>query len=251
MKLSTIKRISFSTTTIIILFIIWAILANVNQGNFLYPTLGQIIKTLFKEFTKANVLNYLYTIFRVIIACASSIIIATLIIVLYLKAHSSFAFFSPIIVILKTIPFIAISLFIILLFLKVKVIGAIVISFILTLPIGVETLKMGVDNIPRSITDDLATLDVNFFLKLFKVYLPILAPYFLLVVLETFGLGFKVMIMAEFFMQLKNSVGFMFNDAKVNLDMDRLIAYSIVTILIVSINDLIVKKVAKKIKIDY
>ena len=134
---------------------------------------------------------------------------------------------------------------------KVKIVGVIVISVILTLPIATETLKMGIDRIPASINDDLATLDISFWHKLFGVYFPLLAPYFLLVLLETFGLGFKVMIMAEYFMQLKNSVGLLFNEAKTYLEMDRLIAYSIMTILIVAINDLIIKMATKKIKIDY
>lgn len=251
MKNSTIRKISFGLTTIIILVLIWAIVSARNNGDFLYPSIGQIIKKMGENLNKDNTISFLNTIFRVLIAVTVSIFISLIIICLYIRFKNSISFFSPIITLLKTVPFICISLFIILLFSKTKFIGLMVISIILILPIGVETLKNGVDNIPRSIIDDLNTLDISFFRKLFSVYLPLLLPNILLVFLETFGLGFKIMIMAEYFMQMKNSVGILIYNAKTFLEMDSLIGYTIIIVLLVGIGDILVKLLSNRLKIEY
>ncbi len=251
MKHSTIRRISFSLTTILVIILCWSILSFKKQGNFLYPSIIDIFQEIVNGINKSNLFDYSMTLLRVLIAVSVSLLLSLIVIILYIRFKDSISFFTPITTFFKTVPFISVSLFIILLFSRQKFLGLISISIILTFPIGVETLKSGVDSIPRYLTDDLQTLDIGFFRKVFKVYLPLLMPHILLVFLETLGLGFKVMIMAEYFMQTKNSVGMLIYRAKNDFDMAKLIAYSSIIILIVGLSDVLIKIINNRLKIEY
>ena len=67
-----------------------------------------------------------------------------------------------------------------------------------------------------------------------------------MIFLQSFGLAFKVMITSEYICQTQNSIGQVLYDAKSNLDMDVLIAWSIVIVVIVVIIELLFRYVNKK-----
>ena len=75
----------------------------------------------------------------------------------------------------------------------------------------------------------------NIWKKIFQVYLPILLPNIITLVLQTFGLGFKVMVMGEYLSQTPISIGKELYNAKSYLEMDLLIAWTIVIVVITSI----------------
>ena len=109
--------------------------------------------------------------------------------------HWSFGFISPIIKIMRSVPFVSFSIFVLLLFGNEY--SPYIITALVIIPIIVDGLKSGLDQIDRNLTDDLSLLNIGFFKKMYLVYLPILLPTIITLILQTFGLGFKVMVMGE------------------------------------------------------
>ena len=109
-----------------------------------------------------------------------------------------------------------------------------------------EGLKDGIDRLDKNLMDDLALHEISFFEKLKMVYIPLVMPTIILTLLQTFGLGFKVMIMGEYFAQTKNSMGLVLNIAKSNLWMDEVLAWTILIVLVVSIIEILINIFNKK-----
>ncbi|MBQ2891386.1 MAG: ABC transporter permease subunit [Bacilli bacterium] len=244
MKDSIIKRVVFSATTILLLFLGWIIISVIKNNDLIYPKIDKIFIKLLECFRWDNFKFLLFTFSRVIISVGISLVVSILIIILYLKFPSSYSLFSPIIRMMRTMPFICISLFIIIIF--SSNLSPYIIAFLLIIPLMTEGLKDGVDRLDKNLMDDLALHEIKFIDKLRLVYLPLIMPTIILTLLQTFGLGFKVMIMGEYFAQTKNSMGLVLNIAKSNLWMDEVIAWTILIVLVVSIIEILINIFNKK-----
>ena len=244
MKDSIIKKIIFSTTTIVLIFLVWVIVSVTKDNSLIYPTISQIFRKLLECFKWDNFKNLLFTFGRVMISVGLSLILSIIIITLYVKFPNSYSFFAPIIRIMRTMPFICISLFIIIIFSANM--APYIISFLLIIPLMTEGLKDGIDRLDKNLMDDLALHEISFFEKLKMVYIPLVMPTIILTLLQTFGLGFKVMIMGEYFAQTKNSMGLVLNIAKSNLWMDEVLAWTILIVLVVSIIEILINIFNKK-----
>ena len=237
MKASTIRKISFSSFTILLLFIIWIIISTTKNNDMIYPSIGSIFKAVLNCFKWVNFKLLLMTFLRVIITLAISLIVCLIIITITLKFPDSYAFFSPIVKIMRTVPFICVSLFIVLFF--KRGIAPYIIAFLVIIPIMLEGFLSGVKQINKNIIEDLKLLEISFPKKLFQVYLPLAFPTIMMTIFQTFGLGFKVVIMGEYFAQTKNSLGLALYDAKAFLEMSTIFAWTIIIVIVVAIIEII------------
>lgn len=233
-----------STFTIFLLFIGWILLSNLKNNHLIYPTLTQIFEEFCNIFQKEPISKFSSSLYRLIVSIVLSFVIAMIILALYLIKKWTFGFFSPIIKIMRSVPFVSFSIFVLLIFGNEY--SPYIITTLVTIPLVVEGLKSGLDQIDRNLTDDLALLNVGFFKKIYLVYLPILFPTIITLILQTFGLGFKVMIMGEYFSQTPNSIGKELYNAKSNLDMDILIAWTIMIVIITGIVEFLVNYLKNK-----
>lgn len=233
-----------STFTIFILFIGWILLSNIKNNQLIYPSIGQILEEITNIFYPEPIAKFGASLYRLVVSILVSFIISIIILLFYLIKKWTFGFFSPIIKIMRSVPFVSFSIFVILIFGNEY--SPYIITTLVTIPLIVEGLKSGLDQINRNLTDDLALLDVGFFKKIYFVYLPILFPTIITLILQTFGLGFKVMIMGEYFSQTPNSIGKELYSAKSNLDMDILIAWTVMIVVITGLVEFCVNRFKNK-----
>ncbi len=245
MKNSIAKKITFSATSVLLLFIVWIIVSTINSDKqLIYPSITNIFQTVLKCFNEEGLKSFFFTFLRVMQTIIASFIVSVLIIILYIKFPSSYSFFSPLIKMMRTIPFICISFFIIIIF--DDQIAPYIIGFLLIIPIIVEGIKSGIDLMDKNIKDDMALLEIGFWNKLLKVYLPLMMPTIVVALLQTFGLGFKVIIMGECFAQTENSLGMMLYLARDNYLMNELIAWTIIIVVIVSVVEILINYFNRK-----
>lgn len=244
-KKKTLFNIFASSITIFALFVLWIIISSVKQNNVIYPSINEILSEFFRLFQgdKLKVLGMSFI--RLIFSILISFIISFLIIFLYIWKKWTFGIFSPIIKIMRSVPFVSFSIFVLLIFGNDN--APYIIAALVILPIVVDGLKAGIDNIDKSLTDDLALLN-GFIKKVFYVYLPILFPAIITLLLQTFGLGFKVMVMGEYLSQTPLSVGTELYNAKSYLEMDVLIAWTIMIVIITGIVEVLVNICGEKHK---
>ena len=162
---------------------------------------------------------------------------------------SSIYFFRPIINILKAAPFAVISIYIFYAFYQTKEIAPGIVTFLVVLPLSFEGLIGAIDNIDKNLIDDMKMLEISTFKKFIYVYIPICVPFIVTTLLQSFGLGLKVMIMSEFMSQVDKTIGGALFNIKYNYDYAYLLGWLVIIITIVSIIDMLIRIISKRSKI--
>ena len=229
----TLINIFTTTLTVFIIFIGWIILSDVKNNQLIFPSVKQIFLKFENIFTSTGLKAFGFSLYRLLISIAFSFLVSFLVMLLYIVKKWTFGFFSPIVKIMRSVPFVSFSIFVLLIFGNKS--SPYIIATLVIMPIVIDGLKSGIDSIDKNLTDDLALLDIGIWKKIFQVYLPILLPNIITLVLQTFGLGFKVMVMGEYLSQTPISIGKELYNAKSYLEMDLLIAWTIVIVVITSI----------------
>jgi NitT/TauT family transport system permease protein len=195
----------------------------IKNDEFLFPNIITIIKRALEIIFSKDIVVLGYTLLRIIIVILVAFIISLLFTFIYYKLPNSIYFYRPIINLLKASPFAIVSVYIFFAF--DRKVAPYIISFLVIFPLLFECLIGAVDNIDKSIKDELALLDISSAKKFKDVYLPICAPYILMGTLQSFGLGIKIMIMSEYICQIENSVGIILVNVKYNYEFDKVLAW--------------------------
>mgnify|MGYP003300340989 CR=1 FL=1 len=144
---------------------------------------------------------------------------------------------------MRSTPQVILSIFLFILFDRI---APYIITLLVILPVATQGILTSIDNIDPVLIDDLKLIDCNLFKKLIYAYIPLIKDYLLMVFIQIFGLGFKVMIMGEYISHTTNSIGDYLYDVK-GTDLPELIAWGILTAIIVIIVETIVNILVKKI----
>lgn len=249
MKVSTWnKTYLFSITGILVLILGWIIVSTTANDALIFPKIDQIASQLLNIFSETKNLKYIaFDIIRIIYSIVISFGVAILVVFIYIRFRGSYHFLKPILIFLKTIPIVAISLFILLLVGNKNV--PIITTILVTTPVVIGGLVGAIDSMDKNLVDELKMVNNNHFIAFFHVYLPYLAPYLFISFFQTFGLGLKVMVTSEYLSQTKNSIGKALYNAQMNLAIDEILAWSIIIIVFVGISEIIIKGISKKL--DY
>lgn len=250
MKVSTTKNkiinYSLATSSILLIILIWTIISSSYQNEMIFPNINQILKAFVNIFKNTNNINaVLMTLSRVLITVLVCFIISIFIVGLYILIPNSIHFFKPLIQIMRSTPLAVISIFIFILI--GDKLGPFVITILMSLPITIEGLITSIDEINKDVVDELKTLKGSTIIKIKDIYIPIILPFIIMTLIQTLGMSFKVMIMGEYICQTDNSIGKILYGIKANLEMDSLIAYGILIVLIVSILELIIKLIKESL----
>lgn len=253
MKDSTIKNkiinYSLTITSILLIIFIWSIISTTYQNEMIFPNIKQIYKAFINIFKDVNNINsILITFARVMITVTACFVISILIVGLYILFPNSLSFFKPLIQIMRSTPLAVISIFIFILIGDKT--GPFIITILMSLPITLEGLITSIDEINKDIIDEVKTLKGSILIKIMDIYIPIIFPFIIMTLIQTLGMSFKVMIMGEYICQTDNSIGKILYGIKANLEMDSLIAYGILIVLIVSIIEFIIKQLKKSLGVS-
>jgi len=248
MKRSIIQsKYIFSLTTIIIFVFIWIFLSSNANNSYAFPSL----KVIFESF-KRLIVEYhfvvLKTILKIVISVSIGVVISLGIVVIYILKKDLIGFFTPILEFLHVVPIIGISLYLFLIFDNLSM-PPYVITIMVVIPIIVNALTTAYDNIDKTIEDALKLEQIKFHHKLFKVYIPLIMPYFLMSLLQSFSLGVKAMIMGEYICYVNGSLGALMYNSKLE-DNGLLIAILLILFLLSIICEVIIKIVQSKIKLN-
>ncbi len=247
---STIKKYSLGIISIVSIFLLWQVIVIIKNDAFIFPGVLEILKSSFKIITnKSDLIVLSNTLFKLIIVIVISLLLAGVVAFIYIIFPSSIYFFRPIINILKAAPFAVISIYIFYAFYQTKEIAPGIVTFLVVLPLSFEGLIGAIDNIDKNLIDDMKMLEISTFKKFIYVYIPICVPFIVTTLLQSFGLGLKVMIMSEFMSQVDKTVGGALFNIKYNYDYAYLLGWLVIIITIVSIIDMLIRIISKRSKI--
>ncbi len=236
----TFKNTIYGTSVLFVIILLWIILSTTKQNELIFPSLSKILSQVGQIFTEQNLNILLLSILRLLFSVLFALGVSFFIAFLYIWKKESIVFFNPIIRIMRSVPFIALSIFIILAF--GNRLAPYVICELVIIPIAVQGIINGIDNIDSSLIDDLKLYNNNFWKALLYVYIPITLPTIITTTLQIFGLGFKVIIMGEYLSQTPNSIGKALYYAQSFHKMDDVLAWTIIIVFITTIIEVILNK---------
>ncbi|MDY0294398.1 MAG: ABC transporter permease subunit [Acholeplasmataceae bacterium] len=218
-------------SSLLSLIFIWYLLYLIVDHHLILPSPLDVLFTLWRLAGKGS--SYVIiglSLFRLILSVLASAITGIILGTLAGLNQKASWIMHPYVTILRTIP--VISIVVILLIVLGFSITPYVITFFMVFPIIYQAAEQGIKNIDQSYIDvyKLEAQDIK--LSFRYLYYPLMRPYLLLSFLQSFGLGLKVLVMAEYLAQTKNSIGDALYMAKTNLDYASVFAWTIILILL-------------------
>lgn len=239
----------FGILSVVIVIVLWQLTSlRWNHVSF-YPTPFKVLKELVNLLTDGQTYIILLTSFkRLFIALAVSTVFGTFFGLFAGLHYQVAALLKPIVVALRTIP--VISIVVILLMMYGNVASLYIIIFLLIFPIIYQSQLDGIRNIDGVLLEVLKLdCDKCSFPAVRMVFFPLALPHLRTGILQSIGLGIKVLVMAEFIAQTKISIGREMIASKNLLNYSNIFAWTLILVFFVLIVEHYVNKYIKYTKI--
>lgn len=227
------------------IFLAWFVLSASVQNAIAMPKIPETISALGDLLSKGTTyLIIAQTILRIFGTILIAFTIAIVLVIFSSLSKRFAAFINPLISLFKTMPVAVIILFLLFVFGGSK--APFFVAILVVMPIMYEATYNGVKNIDKTLIEEVRMFsNINFYVVR-KIFLPLAFPYALLSILQSIGLGLKVMVMAELIAQTKNSIGYEMAYYKSFLSMEYVFAWGIIMVLFVIVVEVLIKKVKLK-----
>ena len=223
--------------------------AIVDHDNMIFPSPVNTFKRMFELLGKKVTYKYLgFSILRLIIGFSVSFLLAFLLGMIVNNSEELYNFFMPIITFLKAAPT-ATFVFIFLVSFGGRNAPAWVV-ILMTFPILYESVVSALRSTPKGILEAAKMDGSGKFKTLIRVQIPLGIPFISLGLLSTFGMAFKVEIMAEIITGItKGGIGTMIKISNLldGTDLTNMFAYSLIAIILVLIVSIAASIVKSKI----
>ena len=228
-----------------LIFIIWAIYAQSVANPYILPGPGVTIEYLGQLLTDLETYKTIFlTLFRLFIAFILSLSMAVILGVFAGNKDIVDEFLHPITSMLRSLPIASIIIIIIIIFGNQT--SLYIITFLMIFPITYEATKAGVKNIDQSIKDALALEGLPKWKLIIFVQLPLAYPFISTAITQSLGLGFKVIVMAEFISQSRSGIGRALKDGSISIDYQAVFAWTLIIIFIVIIFESLLNIIKRK-----
>ena len=211
--------------------------ALIDLNSMIFPSPYNTFKLMFELLGKKSTYRYLgFSILRLVIGFSISFALAFLIGIIVNNSDVLYNFFTPIITFLKAAPT-ATFVFLFLVLFGGRNAPAFVVV-VMCFPILYESVVSALRSTSKSMIDAAQIDGANKIKTLFKVQIPLGMPFISLGLLSTFGMAFKVEIMAEIITGItKGGIGTMIKISNLldGTDLTAMFAYSLMAIILVLI----------------
>jgi len=224
--------------SLVVMWLVWLIAERTVKNEYVIPSFSQTLQAVFKvlgeEFFWRALLN---TLLRTLYAFLISFVLAGVTSALgrIFKPFSSFL--TPIITVIRTLPTMAV-LVLILIYTSVKTAPVIVASLVL-FPMIYAQFNVAFGRVDDGIIKAVKIFKLTKKQRLFKVYLPLVAPTVVSHIGSNLSFGVKLVISAEVMALTFTSIGGMMQAANAVMNVPRLMALTLVAVLIGLVFELI------------
>ena len=214
-------------------FFIWFLWSKSVDNSILAPTPSDTFSSLLMILSQKKTYVIIgYTLLRLLLGLSFSLLVALLLGVLSYVFSMLNHFLKPLSSLLRTIP--VASIIVIIIIITNKDLAPHILVFLMLFPLFYEAILGGLKQISMDNALNAYRLDSNLNASvLFKIHLPLLLPYIKTSLIQAIGLGFKVLVMAEFIAQTKYSIGKSIYDAKNQVEFGEVFAWTIILIILV------------------
>ena len=181
-----------------------------------------------------------YTFLRMVIGFVLAFILALFVGILAGNHENIYQFLKPLMVVIKSIPTVALVFLFIVLVAPRN--APILVVFVICFPILYEGVAGGIKNVNKDILDASKVDGAHYVKSIVKIKLPLAIPYIIISVVSSFALSFKIEIMAEVITgYTKNGLGSVIHFTQVDdpTNMAGIFAYALFAIIIMLLVSLI------------
>lgn len=226
------RKILIGSLSIIIIISIWQIFAMQINNSFILPKPLAVFETFLELIKNISTYEIIFlTLFRLFVAFISSLVLAVILGLLAGNYKIVDEFLWPVVSALRTLP--VASIIIIIIILMGRNISLYIITFLMIFPIIYEATKQGVLNIDKNLKNAIALETHNRFIIITKLHFPLAFPYIKTAILQSVGLGFKVIVMAEFIAQTAKGIGRSLLNGSISINYELVFAWTLIIIFIV------------------
>ncbi len=230
------------------MLILWKLLAIYFDSEFILPHPENIILKTFKLFADGDFLVIVgSTVIRGMVGFVVSLVMA-LVLGTFAGLNSSFyAFLQPILVTLRSTPVVAIILLALIWFSSSSV--PIFIAIITMFPLICINIIDGIKNIDRQLVEMANIYRISLYRLITKVYAPAIIPFIFSGSSAALGIGWRAIIIGEVLSQPRFGIGTVMHSAQTFLNVDIVIAWTIIAVLISYIFERVIRGIQRKIVI--
>lgn len=235
------KKWWFSSSYLLGIFLVWIVASMLVNQPLILPSPFAVLDQMIRIFTSTESLSAIaMTLFRLITAVGISFLFGLLMGVLaYTKPYVK-AIITPIVAIFRTVPVVSIIL-LVLIVLGMRI-APFVITFLMIFPISYQATIEGLVHLDHDFVDVYVLEDNHWFQKIRFCYFPLIAGYLKTAILQSGGLGIKVLVMAEYLAQTPNSIGASLYLEKIYLQYDAVFGWTLILILMALLFEFAIKR---------
>lgn len=239
------KKILLTIASILLIYLVLWISSIIFNNALVFPNPNVIINSFILLLLKPQTYTILGSTFlRLLISTSIAFIFAFILGVFSGLFKDVEILLNPFILIFKSIPIIAIVIII------MSISGfdktPYVVTILMVFPLIYQSVIVGIRNVNKEYIE-VYQLDSKVNLEVVKlVYIPLIKESLYLGILQSIGIGIKVLVVTEFMVSTKNSIGQALIDEKNNLEFGNVFAYGVMLILIV----VLLEKISNKFKTD-
>lgn len=246
MKTSIMENKRASIISIIILIFIWKSAAIVYNNEALLPAPEAVIIRLFNIFSTADFIQILMlTLMRGMIGFLLSLTTGILLGTIAGINNYIEKLLNPVLTIFKSTPIMSIMLLLLIWFGTEKT--PIFAGFMVAFPIIYTNMMEGTKNVDKRLVEMAKTYGIDTFHIIKNIYLPSTAPFIFAGISSAFSIGWRVTIGAEVLSRPPHAIGSEMWEAKLYIQIENLLAWTIVAILLSFIVEILIKKIERKI----
>lgn len=236
-----LKSNFYTIVGFIILVIIWIVGAKAINNSLVLPNVKEVVQQLeFMFMNESTWLSMGNTFFHLVITVAICFLINVVILLLVMSIKPLESMLSPLFALLRTIPIIAIIVILLLVFGNKK--SPSIITGFVVLPLMYEQMLTSFKQIDKNIIDDLSLLQANKWQTLLYVFLPMSMPIIGSVLVQSLGLGLKVMVMSEYIAQPNTTIGYSMMQGVSTLNTAVVFAWTLILVVFAMFGEFLIQK---------
>lgn len=223
------KIISFSLSLLFWIFV-WAIAAYKAGNSFLLPTPKDTVLVFSQLAATSDFWRIVFvSLARILVGILIAIVLGTLVAIVSANLIVAESLFSPLMTIIKATP---IASFIVLALLWIdKNTLPVFITILIVLPIVTSNVCAGIRSTDKNLLDVAKVYRFSFGMRITKIYVPSVMPYFLAACRASIGMAWKAGIAAEVLCTPKNAIGTKIYLSKTYLETTELFAWTLTVII--------------------
>lgn len=231
---------------------IWALISLSVNNEILFPTPISVVKALTSLVTTADFwLSTGISLVRVFLGILISIVIGILLAVLTVNIRILDTLLSPLLSVVKATP---VASFIILAWLWINSATLpIFITSLIVIPIVWSNVCEGIRSVDNSLLEVTKVYKFSTYQKLYRLYLPSVAPFFMAACKSALGLAWKAGISAEVLTTPRRAIGTELYLSKTYLELPTLFAWTLVVIILSMVFEKLfitgIEKIGSKLRI--